>query len=90
MNFARLGYVAERAEVGEHREAIFAVTNPERPGTFLEFCRVIGNRGVTEFNPRLTSRSEAHVFAGVEVSGAAEASALVLPTSRRAATRAST
>jgi threonine dehydratase len=77
MNLARLGYVAERAEVGEHREAIFAVTIPERPGTFLEFCRVISDRGVTEFTPRLTSRSEAHVLAGVEVSGAAEASALV-------------
>ncbi len=77
MNFARLGYVAERAEVGEHREAILAVTIPERPGAFLEFCRVIGTRSVTEFNYRLASRAEAHIFVGVEVTGAEEARALV-------------
>jgi threonine dehydratase len=77
MNFARLGYVAERAEVGEHREAILAVTIPERPGAFLEFCRVIGTRSVTEFNYRLASRAEAHIFVGVEVTGVDEARALV-------------
>ena len=76
MNFARLGHVAERAQVGEHREAILAVTIPERPGTFLEFCRVIGERSITEFNYRLATRSEAHIFVGVEVSGLAEARAL--------------
>ena len=76
MNFARLGYVVERAEVGEHREAIFAVTIPERPGSFLEFCRVVGNRNVTEFNYRLASRSAAHIFVGVEVSGLEEARAI--------------
>jgi len=76
MNFARLGHVTERAEVGEHREAILAVTIPERPGTFLAFCRVIGERSITEFNYRLASRSEAHIFVGVEVSGLAEARAL--------------
>jgi len=76
MNFARLGHVAERAQVGEHREAILAVTIPERPGTFLEFCRVIGQRSITEFNYRLATRSEAHIFVGVEVSGRAEARAL--------------
>ena len=76
MNFARLGHVAERAQVGEHREAIFAVTIPERPGSFLEFCRVVGERSITEFNYRLASRSEAHVFVGVEVSGLVEARAL--------------
>jgi threonine dehydratase len=42
MNFLRLGYVTERAEVGEHREAMLAVTIPERPGSFLEFCRIVG------------------------------------------------
>jgi threonine dehydratase len=73
MNFARLGYVVERAEVGEHREAIFAVTIPERPGTFLAFCQAIGERSVTEFNYRLASRSEAHIFVGLEVSGRDEA-----------------
>jgi threonine dehydratase len=69
MNFARLGYVVERAEVGEHREAIFAVTIPERPGAFLAFCEALGDRGVTEFNYRLASRAEAHIFVGLEVSG---------------------
>jgi len=73
MNFARLGYVVERAEVGEQREAIFAVTIPERPGAFLAFCRTIGERSVTEFNYRLATRAEAHVFVGVEVSGRDEA-----------------
>lgn len=73
MNFARLGYVVERAEVGEQREAIFAVTIPERPGAFLDFCRTIGERSVTEFNYRLASRTEAHIFVGVEVSGREEA-----------------
>jgi threonine dehydratase len=76
MNFARLGYVVERAEVGEHREAIFAVTIPERPGAFLAFCQAIGERAVTEFNYRLAARSEAHIFVGVEVSGLDEAGAL--------------
>jgi threonine dehydratase len=76
VNFTRLRYVAEEADVGEHREAIFAVTIPERPGAFLEFCRVIGERSVTEFNYRLASRAEAHIFAGLEVSGREEARAL--------------
>ena len=69
MNFTRLGYVVERAEVGEHREAIFAVTIPERPGAFLAFCEALGDRGVTEFNYRLASRAEAHIFVGLEVTG---------------------
>jgi threonine dehydratase len=76
MNFARLGYVAERAGVGEHREALYAVTLPERPGAFLGFCSALGPRSVTEFNYRLASRAEAHVFAGVEVSGRDEARAI--------------
>ena len=76
MNFARLGYVVERAEVGEHREAIFAVTIPERPGSFLAFCQVIGGRSVTEFNYRLASRGEAHIFVGLEVTGRDEVRAI--------------
>jgi threonine dehydratase len=76
MNFARLGYVAERAEVGEHREALLAVTIPERPGAFLEFCRTIGGRSVTEFNYRLATRAEAHLFVGLEVAGRDEAQAI--------------
>jgi threonine dehydratase len=77
MNFARLGYVTERAAIGEHREAILAVTIPERPGAFLEFCTAIGERAVTEFNYRLASRDEAHIFVGLEVSGRGEANAIV-------------
>src|SRR5262249_62350609 len=76
MNFARLCYSAGRAEVGEHREAIFAVTIPERPGSFLAFCQVVGERSITEFNYRLASRSEAHIFVGVEVSGLEESRAI--------------
>jgi threonine dehydratase len=68
---SRLGYIAERAEVGEDREALFAVTIPERPGSFLTFCGALGHRSVTEFNYRLSSRDHAHVFIGVRVEGAA-------------------
>jgi threonine dehydratase len=65
MNFDRLRFVAERAEVGEAREALLAVTIPERPGAFREFCSAIGRRVVTEFNYRLSGgRVEAHIFVG--------------------------
>jgi threonine dehydratase len=76
MNFLKIGYVTERAEVGEHREAILAVTIPERPGSFLDFCRIVGDRNVTEFNYRLATREEAHIFVGLEVSGRDEAAAI--------------
>ena len=69
ISLSRLGYIAERAEVGEDREALFAVTIPERQGAFLEFCAALGHRSVTEFNYRLSSRSQAHVFIGVRVEG---------------------
>jgi len=72
MNFDRLRHVAERTEMGEGREALFAVTIPERPGSFLEFCRIIGNRNITEFNYRMSSRSEAHVFAGISIADSDE------------------
>ena len=65
MNFDRLRFVAERAEVGEAREALFGVTIPERPGAFREFCATIGRRVVTEFNYRLSGREEAHIFVGI-------------------------
>ena len=67
MNFDRLRFVAERAELGEAREAIFAVTIPERPGSFREFCALLGNRNVTEFNYRYADATAAHLFVGVEV-----------------------
>jgi threonine dehydratase len=71
-NFDRLRFVAERAELGEQREAVFAATIPERPGSFKAFCRLIGRRSVTEFNYRFDDPSEAHVFVGVEVRSLAE------------------
>jgi threonine dehydratase len=73
ISLSRLGYIAERAEVGEEREALFAVTIPERQGAFLEFCGALGHRSVTEFNYRLSSRDAAHIFVGVRVEGAAGA-----------------
>ena len=71
-NFDRLRFVAERAEVGEHREAILAVTIPERPGSFRKFCATLGARNITEFNYRMADPVEAHVFVGVEVRGREE------------------
>jgi threonine dehydratase len=65
MNFDRLRFVAERAEVGEAREALLGVTIPERPGAFREFCAAIGPRVVTEFNYRLSGREAAHIFVGL-------------------------
>ena len=67
INFDRLRHVAERAELGEHREAILCVTIPEKPGSFRDFCHTIGNRGITEFNYRYSDKSEAHVFVGVKL-----------------------
>ncbi|MCW5963639.1 MAG: threonine ammonia-lyase, biosynthetic [Bryobacterales bacterium] len=67
MNFDRLRFVAERAELGEQREALFAATIPEQPGSFRRFCRVIGSRQVTEFNYRYSDAASARVFVGVEV-----------------------
>ena len=67
MNFDRLRFVAERAELGEKREAILAVTIPERPGSFKQFCSLLGARNVTEFNYRYADPVEAHVFVGVQV-----------------------
>jgi threonine dehydratase len=67
INFDRLRHVAERAELGERREAILCATIPERPGSFGEFCSTIGARGITEFNYRYSDASEAHVFVGVKL-----------------------
>jgi threonine dehydratase len=65
MNFDRLRFVAERAEVGEAREALFAVTVPEERGSFKRFCELIGRRSVTEFNYRMSGDSTAHLFVGL-------------------------
>jgi len=77
MNFDRLRFVAERAELGERREAIFAVTIPERPGSFREFCALLGKRNVTEFNYRYADAKSAHIFVGVEVAGRQETAELL-------------
>jgi threonine dehydratase len=76
MNFDRLRFVAERAEIGEAREALLAVTIPERPGAFREFCAAIGRRTVTEFNYRLSGRHQAHIFVGVATQSRQDGAAL--------------
>ena len=77
VNFDRLRHIAERAEVGEHREAILAVTIDEKPGSFRRFCRAIGKRSVTEFNYRFADPKRAEVFVGVTVGPAADREAFV-------------
>ncbi len=77
MNFDRLRFVAERAELGERREAVLAVTIPERPGSFRALCELLGRRNVTEFNYRLADPREAHVFIGVSVTGPDETERLI-------------
>ncbi|MDQ7990791.1 MAG: threonine ammonia-lyase, biosynthetic [Candidatus Dactylopiibacterium sp.] len=77
MNFDRLRFVAERAELGEQREAILAVTIPERPGSFKAFCRLLGGRSITEFNYRFSEGGDAHVFVGVAIARRAEAADLL-------------
>ena len=73
MNFDRLRFVAERAEFGEQREALFAVTLPEERGSFKRLCGLIGSRSVTEFNYRISDANEAHVFIGVAIAQRDEA-----------------
>ncbi|HET6492867.1 MAG TPA: threonine ammonia-lyase, biosynthetic [Burkholderiales bacterium] len=77
MNFDRLRFVAEEAELGEAREAILAVTIPERPGSFKAFCALIGARNITEFNYRYADAKQAHVFVGVQVHDHEETARLV-------------
>ncbi|EAR11326.1 threonine ammonia-lyase, biosynthetic [Reinekea blandensis] len=72
MNFDRLRYVAERADVGEHQEAIFAVTIPEKPGSFKRFISHIGKRAVTEFNYRYNDSQQAQIFVGLKISADSE------------------
>ncbi len=73
MNFDRLRFVAERAEFGEQREALFAVTIPEERGSFKRFCELVGPRAVTEFNYRISDAHVAHVFVGIAISRRDEA-----------------
>ena len=77
MNFDRLRFVAERAELGEQREAVLAVTIPEKPGSFRKFISVLGNRNITEFNYRYADAERAHIFVGVTVHNRSEVGRLV-------------
>jgi threonine dehydratase len=77
LNFDRLRFVAERAGSGEHREALFAVTIPERPGSFKAFCELIGTRPITEFNYRYSDAVQARIFVGVQVADRGETEALL-------------
>ncbi len=76
MNFDRLRFVAERAEVGEQREGVFAVTIPEERGSFKRFCGLVGHRNVTEFNYRIADSKEAHVFVGIQLADRRDAKVL--------------
>ena len=73
VNFDRLRHVSERAELGEQREAILAVTIPERPGAFRAFCQALGRRGITEFNYRYSDDRDANIFVGIQLRPGGEA-----------------
>jgi threonine dehydratase len=76
-NFDRLRFIAEQAELGEHREAILAVTIPERPGSFKKFCATLGAKNITEFNYRIAESREAHIFVGIETANRAQTEKIV-------------
>ena len=77
MNFDRLRFVSERAEFGEEREAVFAVTIPEERGSFRRLCRLVGNRSVTEFNYRISDQKDAYIFVGIQTANSTDADQLV-------------
>jgi threonine dehydratase len=82
MNFGRLRHVTERAEIGEHREALIAVEIPERPGAFLHFCKALGARNITEFNYRYAPSDVARIFVGVSLQRGAEEAREIIETLR--------
>ena len=83
VNFDRLRYIAERAELGELNEAIVAVTIPEEPGSFLRFCELLDNHSVTEFNYRYSTKKDAHIFVGIQLSnGESEKQTLITKLSK--------
>lgn len=82
MNFDRLRHIAERAEIGEHREALLAVTIPERPGSYRRFIQLLGKRSITEFNYRYADPREAHIFVGVQLSRGDEEKHQIIATLR--------
>jgi threonine dehydratase len=77
MNFDRLRFVAERAELGEEREALLAVEIPEGPGSLRRFCSLLGPRSVTEFSYRMADPSLAHIFVGVQISDHGDTASLI-------------
>jgi threonine dehydratase len=77
INFDRLGFVAERAEIGEEREAIISVTIPEKPGAFKSFCNLIGTRNITEFNYRYSDPNAAQIFVGITITEPDETKRLI-------------
>ncbi len=79
-NFDRLRYISERTEIGEKREALFAVQIPEQPGAYAKFCKDLGSRNITEFNYRYTGGDNAHIFVGVQVSHGGNGRAEVIET----------
>ncbi len=83
MNFDRLRFVAERAELGEEREAVIAVSIPEQPGSFRAFCELLGKRSITEFNYRYADPKTAHLFVGVEVANRRETEQLLAALKKR-------
>jgi threonine dehydratase len=85
-NFDRLRFIAEEAELGEHREAVLAVTIPERPGSFKTFCATLGAKNITEFNYRIADSRDAHIFVGVEVAKGADTAKIVRNLRRRGLT----
>ena len=86
MNFDRLRFVSERAELGEKREAVFAATIPEHPGSFRRFCELLGDRPITEFNYRYADARQAHVFVGISVSNGAQTKPLLCALQREGIT----
>jgi len=76
-NFDRLRFIAEEAELGEHREAVLAVTIPERPGSFKKFCATLGAKSISEFNYRIGDSKNAHIFVGIEVANRNETARIV-------------
>lgn len=77
MNFDRLRHIAERAEIGEQREGIIAVTIPEIPGSFKKFCQMLGPRNITEFNYRYADAHSANVFVGLSIQDRSECNSLI-------------
>ena len=84
LNFDRLRHIAERAELGERREALLAVTIPEEPGSYRAFIQTLGPRLVTEFNYRYNHDREAHVFVGIQLAGGMKEKAALIQVLRDA------